>query len=104
MTLSVPTRATGSGGWCAKPRVRPVPLDAPAGSLWLTRALARRGFEADAVDRLPHEQHAGGGLDEGLAQFADRTFDHVVFLRLGSAHAHATDAVPAGRVRMMTRP
>lgn len=87
MTLSVPTRATRSGGWCAKQRVRPVPLDAPAGSLWLARALASRGFEVDAVDRLPHEQHAVGGgfvrysrgdLDEGLAQFADRTFDYVV--------------------------
>lgn len=102
MTLSVLTRATRSGGWRAKQRVRPVRrtqilrlledlprgrvLDAPAGSLWLARALASRGFEVDAVDRLPHEQHAGGGcvryargdLDQGLAQFADRTFDYVV--------------------------
>lgn len=63
MTLSVPTRATRSGGWCAKQ------------------------FEVDAVDRLPHEQHAVGGgfvrnsrgdLDEGLAHFADRTFGYVV--------------------------
>jgi len=103
MTLSVLSRATRSGGWCAKQRLRPVRrtqilrfledlprgrvLDAPAGSLWLARALASRGFEVDAVDRLPDEQHAGGGgfvryargdLDEGLAQFADRTFDYVV--------------------------
>jgi SAM-dependent methyltransferase len=63
-------------------------LDAPAGSLWLARALASRGFAVDAIDLSPHEDHDGaipgaihsrrGDLDDGLAQFADRTFDYVV--------------------------
>ena len=63
-------------------------LDAPAGSLWLARALASRGFSVDAIDLFPREDHGGaipgairslrGDLDEGLAQFADRTFDYVV--------------------------
>jgi SAM-dependent methyltransferase len=63
-------------------------LDAPAGSLWLTRILASRGFAVDAIDLFLHEDHGAatpgavrclrGDLDEGLAQFADRTFDYVV--------------------------
>jgi SAM-dependent methyltransferase len=63
-------------------------LDAPAGSLWLARALASRGFAVDAIDLSPHVDHGvalpgaihalRGDLDEGLAQFADRTFDYVV--------------------------
>ncbi len=63
-------------------------LDAPAGSLWLARALASRGFAVDAIDLFPHEDHGAAipgvirslraDLDEGLAQFADRSFDYVV--------------------------
>jgi 2-polyprenyl-3-methyl-5-hydroxy-6-metoxy-1,4-benzoquinol methylase len=62
-------------------------LDAPAGSLWLARALAARRFEVDAFDLLAHDsdlatagviRYMRGNLDEGLPQFADRTFDYVV--------------------------
>lgn len=62
-------------------------LDAPAGSLWLARALAARRFEVDALDLLAHEsdvaaagviRYVRGDLDDGLPQFADRTFDYVV--------------------------
>ncbi len=77
-------RAQILGFFEALPRGRV--LDAPSGSLWLTRALAARGFEVHAIDRLDPDVDSIGGcihclrsdLNDGLAPFADGTFDYVI--------------------------
>ncbi len=95
-------RIPRTGGWFSKQPVRAIRraqildffenrppgrvLDAPAGSLWLARALADRRFEVHALDLLDQESSAAaagiryvrGNLDQGLPQFGDQTFDYLV--------------------------
>jgi ubiquinone/menaquinone biosynthesis C-methylase UbiE len=95
-------RIPRTGGWFSEQPVRAIRraqildffenrppgrvLDAPAGSLWLARALADRRFEVHALDLLDQESSAAaagiryvrGNLDQGLPQFGDQTFDYLV--------------------------